>query len=93
MIVTENDSSVVVRLAVNPLKLVDEYPGIVRIHVDKRSSVVKKAVVSYEVGPERTRTVRFAIVNTGKSVERPDDLGPSHKEVFWDFLRGPLYSV
>lgn len=93
VIVMETDSSVVIRLDVNPLKLVDEYPGSIVLHVDKRANVVEKAFVSYEVGPDRARTARFEVVDTGTTVERPDDLSISPREVFWDALRGPLFSV
>lgn len=90
--VTQNASTLVIGTNVNPTKFGGPDPANATLEINKRSGLVEWGMVSLH-GPFGVYYVRFQLIRTGISVERPREVHFSIKAVFWDLVRGPFFGL
>jgi len=91
-VVSQNASTVTVRANVNPTKFGGPDPGNATLAINSSSGMVESVKVSL-YGPSRVYYIRFQLIQTEISVERPRNIPFSPKAIFWDLVRGPLFGV
>lgn len=92
-VVDENPSTITIQTEINPVKAIGHYPGTAKLVVNKSSGLIDSIHVVYEPGRYGTQYLRLQVVEKGTSVHRPDGIGLSSKEIFWDLVRGPLFRI
>lgn len=92
-VVRENSTDLIIESRTMPLKVVPTSSGRAIVHMDKQRMLVVQAVFAYDVGESRKEFLRFRLVETRTTVDRPSKLHMTPTEVFWDLLSGPVFSV
>jgi len=92
-IVSEGRSTVTIRVDVNPMKIEGGLPGNASIVVNKDTGMIESVHVAYEPPEMETRYLRLKVTEKGTNVARPEAIGLSLSEAFWDLLRGPLFRI
>lgn len=92
-VTSDNSSTLLVRTDSNSLKFIQDYPGTSSLYINRDSGLIERADFEYKVAPNQTQQIRFRVLTTGQSVQRPKSLPFSLREYFWDLLRGPLIYI
>lgn len=91
-VVTQNASTVTVGANINPTKFGGPDPGNATLVINSSSGLVARVTVSLD-GPSGVYYIRFQLIQTEISVERPRNIPSSSKAIFWDLVRGPLFGI
>lgn len=89
----DNSTWLVVRFDAILVKHVDPYPGKTTIFVNKQTELIHRAIVSYEVGEDRRRYVRFTLTDTDVDIDRPPDIPYTFQEFMGDLIQGPVFDL
>lgn len=89
---SDNSSHLVVDIDVHPLNTAAYLPGNATLIIEKRTGRIERAYVVYNTQGD-PKYLRFEFLEAGTDVHRPAGLPVSIQTMFWDLVRGPLFTL